>query len=230
MSQLSWKMFNEIASTYDRVNRIISLGMDQKWRRQVAYNLPVKKNLRVLDLATGTGDQLLSLFQYGPSISKASGIDLSQEMLNIAKTKFGRTIYKDKTEFLNADAQKIPFPDCTFDAVTCSFGIRNVPNPLKMLQEVTRVLKPQGKCLILEFSLPPHPFRGVYLIYLRHILPRVGGFFSSSLQAYTYLNKTIEIFPSGDAFAALMRQAAYHKIVLQPMALGAVTLYTGIKS
>lgn len=230
MSQLSWKMFNEIASTYDRVNRIISLGMDQKWRRQVAYNLPVKKNLRILDLATGTGDQLLSLFQHGPAISKASGLDLSEQMLAIAKEKFAKTIYKDKTELLHADAQKIPFPNQTFDAVTCSFGIRNVPNPLAMLQEVYRVLKPQGKCLILEFSLPPYPLRGMYLIYLRHILPRVGAFFSSSLQAYTYLNQTIESFPSGDGFAALMRKSNYNKIVLQPMALGAVTLYTGVKS
>ncbi len=222
-------MFDKIASTYDQINRILSFGMDKSWRKKVALNLPSKKNLRILDLATGTGDQLLSLFEHGASIQRASGIDLAKEMLMIAKGKLSSKIYKDKIDLICADAQKLPFADNTFDAATFSFGIRNVPDPLKSLQEIYRTLKPQGKCLILEFSLPPKPIRGSYLLYLRYILPRLGNFLSKQATAYTYLNKTIESFPSGDAFASLMKQAYFHKITLHPMALGAVTLYIGTK-
>lgn len=227
--QDSWKMFNQIAKTYDRINRILSFGMDQSWRRKVSQNLPAKKNLRLLDLATGTGDQLLSLFENGASIHKASGIDLAKDMLIIAKEKISLKLYQDKIDLICADAQKLPFGDNTFDAATFSFGIRNVPNPLLSLQEIARTLKPQGKCLILEFSLPPKPIRGPYLIYLRHILPRIGRFMSREPSAYAYLNKTIETFPSGNAFALLMKQASFNKITLHPMALGAVTLYIGTK-
>jgi demethylmenaquinone methyltransferase/2-methoxy-6-polyprenyl-1,4-benzoquinol methylase len=229
-AQDSWKMFNKIAKTYDRINHILSFGMDRGWRRKVSQNIPAKKNLRLLDLATGTGDQLLSLFENGASIHKASGIDLAKNMLMIAKEKISPKLYKDKIDLICADAQKLPFADDTFDAATFSFGIRNVPNPLQALQEIYRTLKPQGKCLILEFSLPPKPILWPYLIYLRHILPRIGKCMSRQSSAYTYLNKTIETFPSGDAFASLMRQASFHKITLQPMALGAVTLYIGTKT
>jgi demethylmenaquinone methyltransferase/2-methoxy-6-polyprenyl-1,4-benzoquinol methylase len=226
----SWKMFNQIASTYDRINRVLSFGMDRGWRFKVASHLPAKKNLRLLDLATGTGDQLLALFEQGASIHKASGVDLAKEMLLIAKDKISSKLYKDKIDLICADAQKLPFDDNTFDAATFSFGIRNVPNPLLSLQEIYRTLKPQGKCLILEFSLPPEPIRSVYLLYLRHILPRLGNFMSKQPSAYTYLNKTIETFPSGDPFASLMRQASFHKITQRPMALGTVTLYIGTKT
>jgi demethylmenaquinone methyltransferase/2-methoxy-6-polyprenyl-1,4-benzoquinol methylase len=226
----SWKMFNQISSTYDRINRILSMGMDRKWRRFAAQNLPPKKNLRVLDLATGTADQMIALFEHGASIQKAVGIDLAQEMLAIAQKKIDAKPYKDRVEFLHINAEKLPFAEGTFDAATFSFGIRNVPNPLQALQEIYRVLKPQGKCLILEFSLPPEPIRSVYLVYLRQILPRIGGFFSKTPAAYLYLNQTIETFPSGRAFAALLKQASFHKITIHPLALGAVTLYTGVKT
>ena len=225
----SWKMFDQIASTYDRINRVLSFGMDRSWRRKVSKSLPLKKNLRILDLATGTGDQLISLFEHGASIQKVSGIDLSKEMLFLAKEKISQKSYQDKVELLSADAQKLPFPDNTFDAATFSFGIRNVPNPLQSLKEIYRTLKPQGKCLILEFSLPPQPIKTPYLLYLRHILPRIGRLLSKSKSAYTYLNQTIETFPSGSAFATLMKQASFHKITLHPMTLGSVTLYIGTK-
>lgn len=230
VKQDSWKMFNQIAPTYDRINRILSFGMDRAWRRKVSQSLPPKKNLRILDLATGTGDQMISLFEHGASIQKASGIDLAQEMLVVAKEKISLKLYKDKIDFFQADAQKLPFAEKTFDAATFSFGIRNVPNPLASLQEIYRVLKPQGRCLILEFSMPPKPIRGAYLLYLRHILPRIGKCLSKSQSAYTYLNQTIETFPTGDEFALIMKKASFHKISIVPMALGAVTLYIGIKA
>jgi demethylmenaquinone methyltransferase/2-methoxy-6-polyprenyl-1,4-benzoquinol methylase len=217
-------MFDLISSTYDRTNRILSFGMDQKWRRQVARSLPDRPNLQILDLATGTGDQILALLQSKAPIQSITGIDLSSEMLEIAKTKL-----QSRAQFLLADAQKLPFPDASFDAATFSFGIRNVINPLLSLQDIYRVLKPAGRCLILEFSLPPKPIRGFYLFYLRTILPRLGGLLSRNRAAYRYLNQTIEHFPSGQAFSDLMAKAGFAHLKRIPLSLGGVTLYVGEK-
>ncbi|PIS02999.1 MAG: bifunctional demethylmenaquinone methyltransferase/2-methoxy-6-polyprenyl-1,4-benzoquinol methylase UbiE [Chlamydiae bacterium CG10_big_fil_rev_8_21_14_0_10_42_34] len=220
-----WKMFDIISPTYDKVNRVLSLGMDRKWRKKVAEHLPKNRNLKVLDLATGTGDQAIALIQSGASIRSITGIDLSVEMLELAKKK-----NIEKTEFIVADAEKVPFPAAHFDAATFSFGIRNVNNPLVSLKAIHRVLKPKGRCLILEFSLPPKPIRGFYLFYLRHILPRLGGLLSRKTSAYRYLNQTIEHFPSGKDFCTLMKEAGFTRIKAVPMALGGVTLYVGDKT
>lgn len=220
-----WKMFDLISPTYDKVNRIVSFGMDQKWRKRVIQFLPLKKNLKILDLATGTGDQIVALLKSPASIKTITGIDLSQEMLAIAKEKLN-----GKAEFLRADAEKLPFKEESFDAATFSFGIRNVTSPLTSLKEIYRILNHKGRCLILEFSLPPKPFTGFYLFYLRHILPRIGGLFSKKPEAYRYLNQTIEHFPSGKNFCLLMKEVGFTKIRAIPMTLGAVTLYVGEKA
>ncbi len=225
-----WKMFDLISPTYDRINRILSLGMDQGWRKKCAKHLPPEKSLKILDLATGTGDQLSALFESNASIQSATGIDLSQEMLQIAAKKFQTKPYGQKVRFLRADAEKIPFAASLFHVATFSFGIRNVTDPLASLKEIHRILKSGGKCLILEFSLPPKPIRGFYLFYLRHILPRIGGLLSKNPEAYKYLNQTIETFPSGKEFCLLLKKAQFEKIMAYPMALGAVTLYVGEKS
>ncbi len=219
-----WKMFDIISPTYDQVNRILSLGMDQRWRKMVAKHLPLKNNLKILDIATGTGDQALALLKSKAPIQSIIGIDLSTEMLEIAKKKG-----LSKTEFLRADAEKLPFQNGSFDAVTFSFGIRNVTDPLISLKETHRVLKPRGRALILEFSLPPKPIRGFYLFYLRHLLPRIGGLLSRKPDAYRYLNQTIEHFPSGKDFCLLMKKVGFTRLRAIPMALGGVTLYIGEK-
>ncbi|HSX10627.1 MAG TPA: bifunctional demethylmenaquinone methyltransferase/2-methoxy-6-polyprenyl-1,4-benzoquinol methylase UbiE, partial [Chlamydiales bacterium] len=219
-----WKMFDAISATYDRTNRVLSLGMDQRWRKQVARSLPNRPHLTVLDLATGTGDQIVALLKSKASIESVTGIDLSNEMLEIAKMKL-----KERATFLRADAEKLPFPNESFDAATFSFGIRNVVNPLLSLKDIYRVLKPKGRCLILEFSLPPQPIRGFYLFYLRTLLPKIGGFLSRNPAAYRYLNKTIEHFPSGKAFSALMEKAGFKHLERIPMSFGGVTLYVGEK-
>lgn len=219
-----WKMFDQISTTYDRINRILSLGMDQRWRRQVAKSLPPQKNLKILDLATGTGDQIKALLRAGASIQSITGIDLSHDMLAIAKRKL-----QGKAELLHANAENLPFPDASFDAATFSFGIRNVEDPLCALKDVYRVLKPSGRCLVLEFSLPPKPIRSFYLFYLRRILPFVGGLLSRRPAAYVYLNQTIEHFPSGKDFSALLEKAGFCSLQRISMALGGVTLYVGEK-
>jgi demethylmenaquinone methyltransferase/2-methoxy-6-polyprenyl-1,4-benzoquinol methylase len=220
-----WKMFDLISPTYDRINRILSLGMDRRWRKKVAEHLPAVKNMKILDLATGTGDQALALLQSKASIHSVTGIDLSLEMLEIAKKKIA-----SKMEFIRADAEKLPFQGACFDAATFSFGIRNVGQPLISLKAIYRVLKPKGRCLILEFSLPPPPIRGFFLFYLRHVLPRIGGLLSRKPEAYRYLNQTIVHFPSGKAFCLLMKEAGFTRIKSIPMALGGVSLYIGDKT
>ncbi len=220
-----WKMFDRISPTYDKTNRIVSFGMDQRWRKKVAKFLPPHKNLKILDLATGTGDQALAIIKSQASIQSITGIDLSLEMLEIAKRKI-----PSKMEFIRADAEKLPFKPMSFDAATFSFGIRNVTDPTRSLKEIHRVLKTKGRCLILEFSLPPKPIRGFFLFYLRHILPRIAGLISKNYSAYKYLNQTIEHFPSGKDFCILMKEAGFTRIREIPMNLGSVTLYVGEKS
>ena len=191
--------------------------------------MPQQKGLKLLDLATGTGDQLIALFEQKAPLAGAIGIDLSPEMLAIAKEKIAKKSYWNQIEWQRMDAESLPFAANTFDAVTLSFGIRNMTHPLKTLQEIYRVLKPQGRCLILEFSLPPQPIKSLYLLYLRHLLPRIGGWISKAPAAYRYLNETIETFPSGKTFSLLLKQANFLRATAHPMAFGAVTLYVGEK-
>jgi demethylmenaquinone methyltransferase/2-methoxy-6-polyprenyl-1,4-benzoquinol methylase len=219
-------MFNQISPTYDRVNRVLSFGRDFAWRKAVARHLPTRPHLQVLDLATGTGDQLIAFFQAGASIHFGVGIDIAEEMLKIGREK--TRAYP--VELTLGDAQKIPFGESRFDAVSISFGIRNVSDPSLALREMHRVLKPLGRCLILEFSMPPKWIRPFFLFYLRHVLPRLGGWLSQQTEAYLYLNQTIEAFPSGEPFLALMRNAGFTKSKRVSMNAGSVSLYVGEKS
>lgn len=219
-----WKLFDAISPTYDKVNRILSFGLDRRWRDKIVKYLPPKANLKVLDLATGTGDQALAILNSKASVQSLTGIDLSLEMLAIAKDKL-----REKAQLFKADAEKLPFQKGSFDAASFSFGIRNVNDPLASLKEIFRVLKPKGRCLILEFSLPPQPIRPFFLFYLRQILPRLGGLLSKNKEAYRYLNQTIESFPCGKEFCLLMKEAGFSRIRIVPMALGGVSLYIGEK-
>jgi demethylmenaquinone methyltransferase/2-methoxy-6-polyprenyl-1,4-benzoquinol methylase len=229
-SHESWRMFDRISSSYDLINRVLSLGMDRRWRKKAASFLPHKERLRLLDLATGTGDQLIASFESGASVGAAVCIDLSAEMLQRAEEKLRQKSYCAQVEWMRADAQMLPFPEESFDAATFSFGIRNVPDPLASLKEIHRVLKPEGRCLILEFSLPPQPIRAFYLLYLRHLLPRIGGWLSKDRSAYRYLNETIESFPYGRTFAGWMNQAGFQRVRIVRLALGGVSLYIGEKT
>ena len=224
----SWQMFDQISPNYDQINRILSFGMDLSWRRFAASHLPKALDLHLLDVASGTGDQLIACMESGASIASSIGIDLSQEMLRIGEKKIAQKPYRERTELLLGDAEKLPFADGSFDAATFSFGIRNVVHPIQALQEMRRVLNPKGVGLILEFSLPPQPFKFFHLFYLRYLLPWIGGLFSKDRVAYRYLNQTIEAFPYGKAFCSLMEQAGFCQVEAFPLALGAVTLYRGV--
>lgn len=224
------KMFDTISPTYDRTNRILSLGLDQYWRRQTAKFLPSKNSLFLIDCASGTGDQIIALMEHTKKVGQAIGIDLATEMLRIGREKIKQKTYKNKVLLQEASATALPFSSNTFDCATISFGIRNVDNVPLALSEMHRVLKPGGRIIVLEFSLPNNDLlKTLHLFYLRRCLPYVGGWLSKNRDAYTYLNKTIEAFPSGQNFCALLKNAGFIAAEAHPLTLGIVTLYVGDK-
>jgi demethylmenaquinone methyltransferase/2-methoxy-6-polyprenyl-1,4-benzoquinol methylase len=222
-----WQMFDRIAPTYDLVNRLLSFNLDVRWRREVHSHLPKVDDLRLLDLATGTGDQVIAMTRTG-GIGSAVGMDMSVEMLAIGREKVAEAGLSEVISMENGDATALPFEDDSFDAVTISFGIRNVVHVDKALAEMRRILRPGGRAIILEFSLPRNPVvRLGHLMYLRYVLPLVGGLVSGDWNAYRYLNTTIEAFPYGEAFTAKMRDAGFEQAQANPVTFGIATIYVG---
>jgi demethylmenaquinone methyltransferase/2-methoxy-6-polyprenyl-1,4-benzoquinol methylase len=222
------QMFNRISRRYDLLNRLLSLGVDISWRRKMARFLPSRDDQHVLDLATGTTDQILALLEQTDKVSSGIGMDLAEKMLEIGWKKIEKRGFSEVISLKVGDVTEIPADNEAFDAVTISFGIRNVTNVAKGLEEMYRVLKPGGRVLILEFSLPASRLvRGAHLFYLRHILPRVGTWLSGDPHAYRYLNETIETFPYGEAFCNLLRVAGFTALEAHPLTFGVATIYQG---
>jgi demethylmenaquinone methyltransferase/2-methoxy-6-polyprenyl-1,4-benzoquinol methylase len=225
------EMFDQISGTYDRINRVMTFGLDQYWRKKMAALLPKHPALTILDCATGTGDQIICLMEGQPSIQQIVGIDLSEEMLRLGRKKLKTKSYGHHVTFQQASALELPFADQTFDVVTISFGIRNVTNVSKALTEFRRVLKPAGRVMILEATIPTNPLlRPLHLFYLRYLLPRIGGWLSKKREAYSYLNQTIETFPAGEAFCLLLQKAGFKDVKAIPLTGGVVSLYLGTPS
>ncbi len=225
-----WRMFDRIAQRYDLLNRLLSFGRDVVWRKKLAHFLPEGESLQLLDLATGTADVIIFLFQKSPRIFRAVGIDLAERMLEIGQQKIHEHQLDQVVELKVGDATQIPFPDNQFHVVTIAFGIRNVDDVPQSLREMYRVLKPGGRALILEFSLPHASIiRQAYLFYFRNILPRIGGWISGNHYAYQYLNQTVETFPYGESFAGLMIEAGFSRVGFKPLTFGVATIYYGDK-
>ena len=219
------QMFDRIAPTYDMVNRILSWGQDNRWRKILALKLPAERELRVLDLATGTADVLLALHEERADLS-LWGIDLSASMLALGQEKI-KLRGLSQINLQVADACALPFAHHNFDVVTIAFGIRNISNIAQAFAEIKRVLKPQGQVHILEFSLPRNKvIKYCYLAYFRYWLPLVGGFLSGEREAYKYLNRTVENFPEPQIFSGLLAQAGFSNITITPLSYGIATLYS----
>jgi demethylmenaquinone methyltransferase/2-methoxy-6-polyprenyl-1,4-benzoquinol methylase len=224
------RMFNRISHRYDLLNRLLSFGTDVSWRRKMTRFFPGRDGQRVLDLATGTADQILALFEQTDKVRFGIGMDLAEKMLEIGRKKIERRGLSEVITLNVGDATAIPAGNEAFDAVTISFGIRNVTNVAKGIEEMYRVLKPGGRVLMLEFSLPRSPLvRSAYLFYLRHILPRVGALVSGAPLAYRYLNETIETFPYGEIVCNLLRVAGFTAVEAYPLAFGVAMIYRGDK-
>jgi demethylmenaquinone methyltransferase/2-methoxy-6-polyprenyl-1,4-benzoquinol methylase len=203
-------MFDRIAPRYDLLNRSLSFGRDIAWRKRMRRHLPTGRPLRLIDLATGTADQILFLLDGDAELASATGYDLSEEMLEVGRKKIREKKLEETVELLTGDAMACPAEDGSADVVTISFGIRNVLDVPTALLDMKRLLVPGGTALILECSVPANPvIRAGYLIYFRHLLPFFGGLVSGDRKAYRYLNETGETFPCGEAFCALMREAGF---------------------
>ena len=224
-------MFNQISSTYDLLNRILSLGIDRQWRKKAVSYLPPFKKITLLDMATGTGDFLIS-FAKDPRVVSLVGADLSEKMLAKCDQKIKKVLFhkKKKVKLQIEDLEKLSFSAHSFEAVTIAFGIRNVDNPLKALKETYRVLKKKGRLIILELSIPKNfILKFLYLIYFRNIVPFIGGLVSGNFKAYRYLNQTTEEFPQRETFCLLLEKAGFSKSYYKSMTLGIVCLYIGEK-
>ena len=225
-----WKMFDTISPSYDFLNRLLSFGLDVHWRNQLVKHIPKKSDIRLLDLATGTGDQLITIIKKAPNVKTALGLDLAEDMLLLGQSKIIDKPYSHRVTLTTGDATSLNLNENSVDCVTMSFGIRNVSSVESTLKECRRVLTPYGKVMILEFSLPKNKLiKAFHLFYLRYILPFVAGAISRNLAAYKYLNKTIETFPCGDEFCELMLKEGFFNVKAYPLTLGIVTLYVGEK-
>ena len=225
-----WRMFDRISHRYDLLNRLLSGRQDVAWRRKLVTLLPTRDGLRVLDLATGTGDVLLELWRGCPRVRCGIGMDMAGKMLAIGRDKVEQRGLASKNAMVRANAEAIAAADASVDVVTIAFGIRNVSDVPLALREMHRVLTPGGRALILEFALPSNAlFRALYLFYFRNVLPRIGALISGDAYAYKYLNQTVESFPYGEGFLALMRDAGFRDTKAHSLTFGIANIYQGDK-
>ncbi len=225
----SFKIFDEIANTYDFLNHFLSFGIDLYWRKKFLKKLPNIKNISALDLATGTGDVPIVLSR-DPKVVSIKGIDRSKEMVARGSFKVTKKNLSNKIQLEIGDGVDIPFPESSFDLVTISFGIRNFNDPKKSLKNIFRVLKPGGRVLIMEFAIPKNfLIRKLYFFYFRNILPFLGNLLSGHNDAYSYLNKTVEDFPHGESFKLWMNEAGFSQTSFTAYTFGIVNLYCGEK-
>jgi demethylmenaquinone methyltransferase/2-methoxy-6-polyprenyl-1,4-benzoquinol methylase len=215
-------MFTGVAHRYDLLNHVLSLSLDQAWRRRLARSLDLPAGSRVLDLCSGTGDQSTALERRGYRVAAA---DFCLPMLALSRPKFGRLPGRRPAP-LQADALALPFPDGSFDGVTASFGLRNVSDIDRAVAEIARVLRPGGQVGVLEFTIPVHqPLRGFYLFYFRRFLPVVGGWVSGDPDAYRYLPESVLSFPQRGGFVARLASAGLVEGRFQTLSLGILALY-----
>ncbi|HEY6839361.1 MAG TPA: bifunctional demethylmenaquinone methyltransferase/2-methoxy-6-polyprenyl-1,4-benzoquinol methylase UbiE [Geobacteraceae bacterium] len=223
------EMFDSIAPRYDFLNRLLSFGIDRRWRRFAVRQLHVPVGGRVLDVATGTGDVALEIAGQTPPNVAIVGVDISREMMEFGRRKVLASSFAGRISFENAPCESLPFPDASFDGVTIAFGIRNVVDRPKGLQEMHRVLNDGRKVVILEFSTPRSKlFKSIYYFYFLRVLPVIGGLFSK-FSAYKYLPDSVLEFPPQEEFKGLMERAGFRDVVYHDLTFGIATVYVGTK-
>lgn len=223
------EMFSAIAPRYDFLNRLLSLGVDRRWRRAaVAEGVPARGG-RHLDVATGTADVALEIFRQKGTGAYVVGSDISPGMVRIGRAKASREGLSDRMGFVLAPGESLPFRDGAFDSASVAFGIRNLADRKRGLREMCRVVRPGGRIVVLEFSRPRSSlFGAVYRVYFTKVLPRLGGLFSRRA-AYTYLPESVAAFPEPETFARMMREAGCSAVAFRPLTFGIVTLYVGTR-
>jgi demethylmenaquinone methyltransferase / 2-methoxy-6-polyprenyl-1,4-benzoquinol methylase len=224
------EMFNKIAFRYDFLNRFLSFGIDVYWRKQAIKMLKNCNANFVLDVATGTADVAILTHKILKT-SKIIGLDISQGMLDVAQTKIEKENLGNHITLELGDSETINHPNNTFDAITVAFGVRNFENLDKGLKEMLRVLKPNGKLVVLEFSRPKaFLFKQIYYVYMQKISPFFGNFFAKNKEAYTYLNNSVKVFPDRENFVQILTDSGYTLAAYKPLSLGICCIYCASKS
>jgi demethylmenaquinone methyltransferase/2-methoxy-6-polyprenyl-1,4-benzoquinol methylase len=222
------QMFDTISGNYDGLNRVISFGIDIKWRKKVLQLVSDKNPKTVLDIATGTGD--LAILMTETTAEKIIGLDISAGMLDVGRKKIEAKKLSNKIEMILADSENMPFEDNTFDAITVAFGVRNFETLEKGLAEILRVLKPNGIFVILETSVPEKtPYKQGYAFYSKNILPLIGKLFSKDDSAYQYLSESASVFPYGEVLNNILRKIGFIDVVAMPQTFGVATIYSASK-
>ena len=222
----SGAMFDAIAERYDLLNRVLSLGIDQRWRRRTVESLALRGPGRVLDLATGTGDLALAIARRHPDV-EVVGVDPSRNMLAIGARKVARAGLEGRVSVREGEAYALPFEDDAFDAATIAFGIRNVPDRARGMRELARVTRPGGRVAVLELGEPRGRVLGALArFHVHHVVPALGALLSGKRE-YRYLQRSIAAFPPAEEFAALMGAAGLADVSITPLTFGACSLYVG---
>ena len=222
-------MFDSISGHYDRLNRILSLGTDRRWRRRAVNLIGLHiRPVTMLDVATGTGDLAIEALRLGPH--SITGIDISEKMLEEGRRKITRMGLGDKITLARGDSRHIEFSDATFDVAMCAFGVRNFEDTLAGLKEMCRVIRPGGMVMILEFSRPSwFPLKQIYGLYFTRVLPRIGKIVSGDPGAYTYLPDSVMAFPDNERFQELLVGAGFREVQQRKLTGGIASIYYGFR-
>jgi demethylmenaquinone methyltransferase/2-methoxy-6-polyprenyl-1,4-benzoquinol methylase len=223
------QMFDRIAFRYDFLNHFLSLGIDRGWRRKALKYLLEDHPELVLDIATGTADlAILTSRMLHPR--KIIGIDISGGMLELGMQKVDKAGLSGHIFLQLADCESLPFPESSFDAITAAFGVRNFENLDRGLREMSRVLKPGGKAVILEFTSPTvFPVKQFFHLYFRYITPYIGKWLARSKEAYRYLPESVKAFPQGEAMTTILKQNGFQQAVCKPLTFGICSIYCAVK-
>lgn len=221
-------LFDAIAHRYDLLNHLLSGGVDKLWRRAAIDTLEDLRPKIILDVATGTADLAIASLRLRPE--SVIGVDISEAMLSIGRKKIMQKNLSGTITLESGEAEHLRFGDECFDATMVAFGARNFENLVQGLSEMRRVLRPNGKIVVLEFSKPTRfPFRQMYFFYFRFVLPLIGSVISKHSEAYQYLPDTVMQFPDGEQFLLVLRSCGFSALTRKPMTFGIATIYTGVK-
>ena len=225
-------MFDGIAPDYDRLNHLMSLGVDKCWRRRAIREIVVPEQpQQILDLACGTGDFSLAIARRLHPQGRVTGLDLSEGMLAVMRAKVGKTGLSDRIRCVQGDSEALPWPDGSFDRAAIAFGIRNFERRETALREILRVLKPGGRLVILELSVPENRIlRACYNLYFMHFVPWIGGLVSGNKAAYRYLPASVQRFPGRLAWMATMERCGYTRLRHKAFTFGLCRMYIGEKA
>ena len=221
-------LFDAIAYRYDLLNHLLSGGVDLLWRRAAIDTLTAQQPKHILDVATGTADLAIASLRLHPEL--VVGVDISDAMLEVGRKKLVQKKLTDTITLENGEAEKLRFADDEFDAAMVAFGARNFEHLSQGLSEMRRVLRPCGRIVVLEFSKPTlFPFKQLYFLYFRFVLPLVGSLISKHSEAYQYLPDTVMQFPDGEKFLDVLRSCGFASVARTPLTFGIATIYTGTK-